>query len=146
MQEEFEHLLITHGILKEFNFVKKFDNKYINKIKRKLKKQNLSEKEIENELENILIEDTTEFFNKNTIPGLIPEHENLLEIDEKTKTEIYLLSETCMDHCKSLNLTKEQMILFVQLFVHLAKITNKDIHNFKEKYGLIDDKTDEDDI
>lgn len=143
MQKEFEHLLITHGILKEFNFVKKFEVKYINKLRKKLKKENKSDEQIEDELEDILIEETSGFFEKNDIPGLYPENENLLKIDEKTKTEIYIFTKTCIDHCKSLNLTKEQMILFIQLFVNMTKITNKDIYNFKEKYGLTDDKSEE---
>lgn len=144
MDEQFEHLLITHGILKEFTITKQFEINYVEKIKTKLKKKGKTDEEIEEYIKDLLINETTEYFEKNKIPGLFPEKENILEIDDKTKTKIFLLAQKCLKQCKKNELTKEQIILFIQLFVHLSKISNKDIKDFKVKYDLIDENKKED--
>ena len=83
---------------------------------------------------------------KNEIPGLCEDGGDnpVISLDPHIKDLIYKLAETSSNFCEKNNLDKDHMILFIQLFFNMMKISNEDVLDFKEKFGLLDDSSDDD--
>lgn len=147
MSDQVQHLLSKHGILSSFNISKRIKKSYINNLKNKLKKTGKSDLEISEEIDRKLILSTQKFIDKHEIPGIHITHEGreIVHFSEKTKNLILQIANKCVVKCRENKLNKEQMIIFMQLFLHLSNITNQDVLNFKKKYG-IENADDEDDL
>lgn len=145
-----EHLLIKHQILTNFSISKIINPSYVNRLRQQIKKSGKDDLEVEKELDKKLILDTKKFMKTHEIPGFKKnktQNKNILNLSEEKKKMIYYLAETTLLFCKENKFTKEQSILFTQLFLHLHRITNEDIINFKNKNKIDqfeDDSYDED--
>ena len=112
----------------------------------KLKKDGKTEKQIKEEITRKISEQTKIFMLKNEIPGLCEDGGDnpVISLDPHIKDLIYKLAETSSNFCEKNNLDKDHMILFIQLFFNMMKISNEDVLDFKEKFGLLDDSSDDD--
>lgn len=147
MNDNVQHLLSKHGILISFNIAKKIKMSKLRYIRKKLKSKNLSEEEIIKQTNQILLNSNNSFFNVEKIPGLVyNENHKSIELSESEKDIILKLANTCADYANKHKLSKEHIILFMQLFLHLSNITNDDVYYFKKKYGFLSDDDYNDDI
>lgn len=138
MNNDFEHLLSKHRVLNSFNISKRIRKSYISSLRKKLEKSGKSESEISEEINKKIILNTQKFIEENEIPGIKMNYNDNtgVYINEKTKNFILKTANDCVNKCKLGKLNKEQMIIFMQLFLHLAKITNEDVSKFKKRYGI----------
>lgn len=146
MTNEFQHLLTKHGVLVAFNISKRISKSYITNLKSKLKKQGKTAKEIDDEIANKISEQTKLFMLKHEIPGLCEDTGDnpIISLDPHTKDLIFKLADDACNFCEKNKLDKDHMILFIQLFFNMMKISNDDVLDFKERFGLLDDVDDED--
>lgn len=137
MNDDFQHLLTKHGILSAFNISKKINKSFISKLKNKYSDKKLSPTELDKKIQQDIIKHTQKFIQTHEIPGLYPNDVyKSFSIPSKIRKILSKLSDTCIEECEKNNVSKEHMILFMQLFLHSANITNDDVLKFRKKYGL----------
>lgn len=146
MTNEFQHLLTKHGVLVAFNISKRISKSYLTNLKNKLKKEGKTEKEIDDEITTKISEQTKLFMMKHEIPGLCEDMDDnaIITLDPHMKDLIFKLTDNSCNFCEKNKFTKDHMILFIQLFFNMMKISNDDVLDFKERFGLLDDSDDED--
>lgn len=147
MNENIQHLLSKHGILISFNIAKKIKMSKLRYIRKKLKSKNLSDEEITKQTNEILLNSNKSFFDVEKIPGLVyNDSHKELGLTESEKNILLKLADKCVEYSNKNKLSKEHIILFMQLFLHLSNITNDDVYYFKKKYGFLSDDDYDDDI
>jgi len=146
MTSDFQHLLTKHGVLVAFNISKRISKSYINNLKKKLKKEGKTETEIDEEISIKVSEQTKLFMLKHEIPGLYENTNDnpIITLDPKIKDLILKLADNSCKFCEKNDLSKDHMILFIQLFFNMMKISNEDVLDFRERFGLLDDSEDDD--
>lgn len=137
MSNDYQHLLTKHGILSAFNISKKIKKSYLDKLKEKYANRGLSPTEMDQKIQHDIIKHTQKFIQTHEIPGLYPDDVyKTFSVPPKIRKLLMHLTEECLETCENNKITKEHMILFMQLFLHSANITNEDVLKFREKYGL----------
>ena len=146
------HLLSKHGVLVSFNIARKIKPSQIKSIRKKLESKFTDPKIIEKEISKEIKRKTKKFLGDNEIPGLVHDEypQKEIYINKKIQVKILNLSNKVASYCNSHKFTKEHVIFFVQALLHLLKISNDDMQQFKQKYNINqeppDDYLDEDDI
>lgn len=144
MNDQVQHLLSKHGILISFNIAKKIKMSKLKYLRKKLKSKNLSEEEIQKQRNEMLLNSKENFFNVEHIPGLTyNDNYNSIGLSESEKDILLKLANYCSTYCNKNKLSKENIILFMQLFLHLSNITNQDVYLFKKKYGFLSEDDDD---
>lgn len=155
----FSHLLTENGILVSFNIAKKVKQTDIKKIRAKLKLLygDDNEKMIK-EMENLIVLHTKNSINHNEIPGLILDKKNKSykkgiknpyeDLSVETKDLLMSLSLSMAKKMYTHDLSKEYILILVQMIISQFNITQQDINKFQQKYKndeIEDDDDDEDD-
>lgn len=139
MNNDFEHLLSKHGVLKVFNVAKKIKPSYIKSLETKLKKLGKTEEEINDEINRRVVINTQKFIKHNEVPGLHPtdkSHNLDTGITDETRKKILYLANKSTEYCKKHKFSKEFVIFFIQIVLYYMKITNEDMIEFKKKYNI----------
>ena len=151
--DNYHHLLSKHKILISFNIAKRIKPSQIKSIRKKLESKFTDPNILEREINKAVKIKTKKFLDENEIPGLIYNNEysgKEIRINKKVQVKILNLSNKVASYCNSHKFTKEHVIFFVQALLHLLKISNDDMQQFKQKYNINqeppDDYLDEDDI
>jgi len=153
--DEFDHLLSRHGILSNFHVAKKVKIKDINKIKESLMEScDGDEDEVNRKLEQLILLQTKSSINKEEIPGLIingkqskkrtkrstksankiPDSDPFNKIPIKIKKTLTGMAFYFTDLIKEEKLTKEQILILIQLIISMNDIQQRDITRFQKKY------------
>ena len=103
------HLLSKHGILTEFNIIKRF-SKPISKSKKELK------------------------IDQKDIPGMIVPQVTI--IPPRIAKNIVGVTNTILGLCNKFKFSKDHVIFVVQAVLHTLKISNDDMELFKKKYKI----------
>jgi hypothetical protein len=151
--DNYHHLLSKHKILISFNIAKRIKPSQIKSIRKKLESKFTDPTVIEKEISKEIKRKTKMFLNDNEITGLIHNndyHKTGIYINKKVQVKILNLANKVAAYCNNNKFTKEHVIFFVQALLHLLKISNDDMQQFKQKYNINqeppDDYLDEDDI
>lgn len=151
--DNYHHLLSKHKILISFNIAKRIKPSQIKSIRKKLESKFTDPTVVEKEINKEIKRKTKMFLNDNEIPGLIHNndyHKTGIYINKKVQVKILNLANKVAAYCNNNKFTKEHVIFFVQALLHLLKISNDDMQQFKQKYNINqeppDDYLDEDDI
>jgi hypothetical protein len=151
--DNYHHLLSKHKILISFNIAKRIKPSQIKSIRKKLESKFTDPNILEREINKAVKIKTKKFLDENEIPGLIYNNEysgKEIRINKKVQVKILNLANKVASYCNSHKFTKEHVIFFVQALLHLLKISNDDMQQFKQKYNINqeppDDYLDEDDI
>jgi len=147
----FSHLLTENGILVSFNIAKKVKQTDIKKIRAKLKLLygDDSEKMIK-EMENLIVLHTKNSINHNEIPGLILDKKNKSiknpyeDLSVETKDLLMSLSLSIAKKMYAHDLSKEYILILVQMIISQFNITQQDINKFQQKYKNDEIENDED--
>jgi hypothetical protein len=151
--DNYHHLLSKHKVLISFNIAKRIKPTQIKSIRKKLESKFTDPSTLEKEVSKEIKRKTKKFLNENEIPGLIHNNDYAkkeIYINKKIQVKILNLSNKVAAYCNNNKFTKEHVIFFVQALLHLLKISNDDMHQFKQKYNINqeppDDYLDEEDI
>jgi hypothetical protein len=151
--DNYHHLLSKHKVLISFNIAKRIKPSQIKSIRKKLESKFTDPTVIEKEINKEIKRKTKIFLDNNEIPGLIHNndyHKTGIYINKKVQVKILNLANKVAAYCNNNKFTKEHVIFFVQALLHLLKISNDDMQQFKQKYNINqeppDDYLDEDDI
>jgi hypothetical protein len=151
--DNYHHLLSKHKVLISFNIAKRIKPSQIKSIRKKLESKFIDPSTLEKEVSKEIKRKTKKFLNENEIPGLIHNNDYAkkeIYINKKIQVKILNLSNKVAVYCNNNKFTKEHVIFFVQALLHLLKISNDDMQQFKQKYNINqeppDDYLDEEDI
>jgi len=151
--DNYHHLLSKHKVLISFNIAKRIKPSQIKSIRKKLESKFTDPTVVEKEINKEIKRKTKIFLDNNEIPGLIHNndyHKTGIYINKKVQVKILNLANKVAAYCNNNKFTKEHVIFFVQALLHLLKISNDDMQQFKQKYNINqeppDDYLDEDDI
>jgi hypothetical protein len=151
--DNYHHLLSKHKVLISFNIAKRIKPTQIKSIRKKLESKFTDPSTLEKEVSKEIKRKTKKFLNENEIPGLIHNNDYAkkeIYINKKIQVKILNLSNKVAAYCNNNKFTKEHVIFFVQALLHLLKISNDDMQQFKQKYNINqeppDDYLDEEDI
>ena len=151
--DNYHHLLSKHKVLISFNIAKRIKPTQIKSIRKKLESKFTDPATLEKEVSKEIKRKTKKFLNENEIPGLIHNNDYAkkeIYINKKIQVKILNLSNKVAAYCNNNKFTKEHVIFFVQALLHLLKISNDDMQQFKQKYNINqeppDDYLDEEDI
>lgn len=151
MDNNLNHLLSKHKILVAFNIAKKISQSQVKLIRKKLETKFTDPDVLERKVDNEIKNKTRKYLEENEIPGLIyRDVPQKIFINKKIQVKILKLAKKVANYCDLNNFNKDHVIFFVQALLHLLKISNDDMHRFKQKYNIDqddeDDYLDEDDI
>lgn len=151
--DNYHHLLSKHKVLISFNIAKRIKPSQIKSIRKKLASKFTDPTTLEKEVSKEIKRKTKKFLDENEIPGLIHNNDypkKEIYINKKIQVKILNLSNKVAAYCNNNKFTKEHVIFFVQALLHLLKISNDDMQQFKQKYNINqeppDDYLDEEDI
>lgn len=167
MNNTFNHILNTAGILKVFNISKKVSKKDIDTFITKHKSECSTRYELQELLKEELLEHTKEYLDGHGIPGLVtppktkkePEcdcdeedEEDFKKIPKKYKIKdkkfikvrenAHALSEMLS---KKKNLTKDEQLFFVISLVEFLNLSDRDFNDFHERLNNNDGFSEDDD-
>ena len=166
MNNSFNHILNTTGILKVFNISKKVSKKDIDTFITKHKNECSTRYELQELLKTELFEHTKEYLDGHGIPGLVTPPKELKEsqdVDEededsfkkipkkykikdkkfiKVRENAHALSEMLK---KRKNLSKDEQLFFVISLVDFLNLSDSDFNDFHERLNDNDGFSEEDD-